>query len=179
MSVTDFFASSERYGADVLLVALLVAGCVEILRRILPTKIVRAPVFSLIPPLLGAALFAAYYALTHGSFCSIAENWQYFLERGVAVSCVSVAENALLSRLLGETTLSREAAIVRELLLEEMEEKTEEAAQKIADAVSSEYSEEDVRRTEELLREYAPAIDEERARLLARRIVETLKITAA
>lgn len=178
MSVTDFFVASERYGADVLLVALIVALCVEVLRRVLPAKIVRAPVFHLIPPLLGAALFAGYYALSHGSIGSIAENPQYFLERGVAVSCVSVAENALFSRLLGETDLSERAAIVRELLLEEIGEKTEEVAQKIADAVSLEYSEEDVRRTEELLREYSPATSEECARLLARRIVETLKTTA-
>ncbi|MBR7100573.1 MAG: hypothetical protein IKC91_05425 [Clostridia bacterium] len=180
MAELNFLQVFERYGADTVLVSIIVLIGDWAFKRTRMSKLLPRPLLTVLPFVLGLVCFSVLHCISHGNVAVLWAHFPYILQCGFTAGCLCTLEEAVVSRFFAKNPLSKRAAVVRELIEEfAKEEQIDEIAVKISDCVGQEYSDQDVAAVIEVLKEYA---DEQSAesdlRLLAALIVETLKMTA-
>lgn len=180
MTVSDFLAG---YAPGTVLVACVVAACVELLKRTVLKKYVNNPLVSFLPFILGVAVYAAYYCIVKLSFEVFLEETWGVIRNGFAVGCLATLLSALVDKACGKTKLSGKALVVRELLEGTVpSDKLDSLAEQVAQLVSADGTEEDEEKVFSALREALSSTDgkarsSEELYALAKLIVATVNKT--
>lgn len=160
------------YGVDVILLAAATAALTQVLKITL-LKRAKKKIVTFLPFAIGVILYAAYAAVKNLSFFYLLDEYVGVLEHGISVGAVATLYYVLYEQFIRDKSdLSTSESVIATLIAGYIpEERVEEAAKAIAEAIERDVTGCGAKRAEEILSGFA---DEASVTLLSKLIIETL-----
>lgn len=176
MTFVEIIDAFTFYGADVLLLALVTVGIVQLVKITLFKK-AQKKLLTFLPFIIGTVLYAVYAAIRHLSFIYLIEEYASVLEHGVSVGAAATLYYVLYEQFIREKKGLSEVEKVIATLIEQYipKENVEKAAKAVAEAIERDVTGNGALRAKEILTEYSGGeISESDIQLLSRLIIEML-----
>lgn len=164
------------YGLDVVLLAMLTAGTVQLFKATFLKKMPKK-LMTFLPFAVGILFYAIYAGLVNMSIYYLLEEHVSVIEHGVSVGSAATLLYVLYEQFVREKdNLTPSASVVATLIAGYVpSERVEEAAQKIAEAIQRDVTGDGALRASEIIAENAEeGISEQDIKLLSKLIIETL-----
>ena len=176
MTIIQIIDTFTFYGFDVL--ALAAATCLTVqLFKITVFKKCKKKVLTFLPFLTGTLFYAAYAAAINLSFKFIIDNYVEVLEHGFSVGALSTVVYVWYEQFMREKkSMSATQSVISTLIAGYVpDEKCEEVAKLIAEAIERDVTGDGARRIAEILSENNPeGVTESDVKMLSRLIIDTL-----
>ena len=176
-----FFDGLGSYAPGTVLVAFVVTAGVYFLKQTKLKKYAANIWIKLLPFVLSVIVYAVYYCLSKMTLDCFLNETSIIVQQGFTAGCLATIISALLDKIIGKSELSGKALLTRKLLEGFIaDDDLESMAQRVADVISSSYSEEDVTLVCAVLADYKKSkgeTAEEEILLLSKLIVSVLKRT--
>lgn len=176
----DYFSIIDNltgYGADIAVISLVTCIIVQVLKRTL-LKDCPKKVISFLPFVIGTILYAVFAAIAHLDISYLLTDLPYVCERGFTIGAIATALYVLYEQLIRE----RENATMTEALIAAIiegyvpEDKTEEAARSVAEALESDLTGNGADITAQILKEYVSEdVSDLEIEAISKLIIQTLQ----
>lgn len=176
MTVIQIIDTFTFYGMDVIALAAATCLLVQIAKITLFRKR-RKRALTFLPFIVGTLLYAAYAAILHLSFKFIADNYVEIIEHGFSVGALSTVLYVWYEQFMREKKSASATQGVIATLIEGYvpDERTEEIAAQIAQAVERDVTGDGAKKIAGILSENHPEnVTENDIKMLSRLIIETL-----
>lgn len=176
LTVLQIINAFTFYGVDVIFLAFLTAVLVQIF-KVTFLKKVRKKLLTFLPFFIGTLLYAGYSAIVHASFCYVLTEYISVLEHGLSVGAVATLTYVMYEQFVREKDTAGPAEGVIAALIDGYvpDDRTEEVAKLIAEAIQRDVTGDGAVRAAEILSENSDGeINERDIKLLSKLIIETL-----
>lgn len=176
MTIIQIIDTFTFYGMDVILLAAATCVLVQILKITLFKKR-KKRVLTLLPFIIGSALYAGYSALLHLSFEFVADNYVEVIEHGFSVGALSTVIYVWYEQFMRDKKSASATEGVIATLIEGYvpDEQTESIAARIAQTIERDVTGDGAKKIAEILSENHPEeVTEQDIKMLSRLIIETL-----
>lgn len=176
LTIIQIIDTFTFYGLDIIALAAATCVCVQIIKLTLLKKC-RRKIATFLPVVLGTLFYAVYAGVCHLSFKWVLDNYVGVLEHGFSVGALSTLIYVLYEQFIREKETTGATQSVIATLIEGYvpDDKTEQAAKAICEALERDVTGNGTKRVAEILDENRPEdVSEADVKLLAKLIIETI-----
>lgn len=176
MTLIQIIDAFTFYGLDVIVLAAATCLTVQLLKITLLKKC-QKKVVTFLPFIIGGVYYAAYAAAVHLSVKYVLENYVEICEHGFSVGALSTLLYVWYEQFVrGKKAVSAAESVIKTLIEGYVpDEKTEETANKIVQAIERDVTGGGAQKTADIILSANPEeLDEAEVKMLARLIIDTL-----